>query len=152
MSGLEGTEAGPAGHSGREAVSKEATIRKVVKIHKEEELMFEGKGFHQFLDLFEMAAKNEGAGDYNKVKQVVFFDGWKELNWSKLIKETKARWGRALSKELQELAKVRLIKGRRSWRTGQVGTHYPEMKFKGEVSVEGSVYYRLFGGENEIMR
>lgn len=102
MSGLGGTEAGPAGPSGREA-----TIRKVVKIPKEEELMFDGKGFHQFLDLFEMAAENEGAEDYDKVKQVIFFckgrdlkeevmemEGWRELDWGKLVKEMKARWRR----------------------------------------------------------
>ncbi|CAH7689776.1 hypothetical protein PPACK8108_LOCUS24913 [Phakopsora pachyrhizi] len=58
MSGLGGTEAGIAGPS-----RSETTIRKVVKIPKEEELMFDGKGFHQFLDMFEMAAENEGAGD-----------------------------------------------------------------------------------------
>ncbi|KAI8446613.1 hypothetical protein BY996DRAFT_6522296 [Phakopsora pachyrhizi] len=67
---------------------------------------FDGKGFHQFLHLFEMAAENEGAGDYKKVKQIMFFckgrdlkeeimeiDGWKELDWAKLVKEMKARWG-----------------------------------------------------------
>ncbi|KAI8451537.1 hypothetical protein BY996DRAFT_6585229 [Phakopsora pachyrhizi] len=101
-SGLEGTEAGPAGPSWREA-----TIRKVVKIPKEEELMFDGKGFHQFLDMFEMAAENEGAEDYDKVKQVIFFckerdlqeevmeiESWRELDCGKLFKEMKARWGR----------------------------------------------------------
>lgn len=234
MSGLGGTEAGPAGPSGREA-----TIRKVVKIPKEEELMFDGKGFHQFLDLFEMAAENEGAEDYDKVKQVIFFckgrdlkeevmemEGWRELDWGKLVKEMKARWGRyrpaprytiqelwtavdgwekkggvsskgdyeefsyffdtrlkylekegtfrnedeacpllwrALSKELQEMAKVRLIKGKKMVENRSGGYSLPtlkelklavdaEMKFKGEVSVEGSVYYRPFQGENEIMR
>ncbi|CAH7681744.1 hypothetical protein PPACK8108_LOCUS14398 [Phakopsora pachyrhizi] len=202
-----------------------ATIRKVVKIPKEEESMFDGKGFHQFLDLFEMAAKNEGAEDYDKVKQVIFFykgrdlkeevmemKGWRELDWGKLVKEMKARCGRyrpaprytiqelwtavdgwekkggvsskgdyeefshffdtrlkylekegtfrnedkacpllwrALSKELQEMAKFRLIKGKKMVENRSVDA---EMKFKGEVSVEGSVYYRPFQGENEIMR
>ncbi|KAI8452072.1 hypothetical protein BY996DRAFT_6609934 [Phakopsora pachyrhizi] len=73
----------------------------------EEELMFDGKGFHQFLDLFEMAGENEGAEDYDKVKQVIFFckgrdlkeevmemECWRELDWGKLVKEMKARWGR----------------------------------------------------------
>ncbi|CAH7669387.1 hypothetical protein PPACK8108_LOCUS4003 [Phakopsora pachyrhizi] len=213
MSGLGGTEAGPAGPSGRETIS-----RKVVKIPKEEELMFDGKGFHQFLDLFEMAAENEGAEDYDKVKQVIFFckgrdlkeevmemEGWRELDWGKLVKEMKASpkkkggvsskgdyeefsyffdtrlkylekegtfrnedeacpllW-RALSKELQEMAKVRLIKGKKMVENRSGGYSLPtlkelklavdaEMKFKGEVSVEGSVYYRPFQGENEIMR
>ncbi|CAH7690139.1 hypothetical protein PPACK8108_LOCUS25389 [Phakopsora pachyrhizi] len=102
MSGLGGTEAGPAGTS-----RSEATIRKVVKIPKEEELIFDGKGLHQFLDLFEMVAVNEGAEDYDKVKQVKFFykgrdlkeevmemEGWRELYWGKLVKEMKARLGR----------------------------------------------------------
>ncbi|CAH7687293.1 hypothetical protein PPACK8108_LOCUS22059 [Phakopsora pachyrhizi] len=234
MSGLGGTEAGPAGPSGREA-----TIRTVVKIPKGEELMFDEKGFHQFLDLFEVAAENEGAEDYDKVKQVIFFckgrdlkeevmemEVWREHDWGKLVKEMKARWGRyrpaprytiqelwtavdcwekkrgvsskgdyeefsyffdtslkylekegtfrnedeacpllwrALSKELQEMAKVRLIKGKKMVENRSGGYSLPtlkelklavdaEMKFKKEVSGEGSVYYRPFQGENEIMR
>lgn len=70
---------------------------------------------------------------------------------------------RALSKELQEMAKVRLIKGKKMVENRSGGYSLPtlkelklavdaEMKFKGEVSVEGSVYYRPFQGENEIMR
>ncbi|KAI8461295.1 hypothetical protein BY996DRAFT_6471975 [Phakopsora pachyrhizi] len=192
---------GLAGPSGREA-----TIRKVVKIPKEEELMFDGKEFHQFLDLFEMAAKNEGVGDYNKVKQVVFFCKGRDLKEEVLVKEMKARWGRyrtaprytilelwtavdgwekkggvsskgdyeefsyffdtrlkylvkegtfrnedeacsllwrALSKELQEMAKFRLIKGKKMVENRSGGYSLPtlkELKFKGIVSVEGSVY------------
>ncbi|CAH7672488.1 hypothetical protein PPACK8108_LOCUS7300 [Phakopsora pachyrhizi] len=234
MSGSGGTEAGPAGPS-----RSEATIRKVVKIPKEEESMFDGKGFHQFLDLFEMAVENKEAEDYDKVKQAILFckgsdlkeevmemEGWRELDWGKLVKEKKARWGRyrlaprytiqelwtavdgwekkggvsskgdyeelsyffdtrlkylekegtfrnedeacpllwrALSKELQEMAKVRLIKGKTMVENRSGGYSLPtlkelklavdaEMKFKGEVSVEGSVYYRPFQGENKIMR
>ncbi|CAH7687644.1 hypothetical protein PPACK8108_LOCUS22450 [Phakopsora pachyrhizi] len=70
---------------------KESTIRKVVKIPMEE---------IDFLDLIEMAAENEGAGDYDKVTQVVFFckgrdlKEEKELDWAKLVKVMKARWGR----------------------------------------------------------
>ncbi|CAH7686504.1 hypothetical protein PPACK8108_LOCUS21159 [Phakopsora pachyrhizi] len=230
MSGLEGTEAGPAGPavpSGREA-----TIRKVMKIPKEEELMYDGKGFRRFFDLFGMTAESKGAGDHNKVKQVVFFckgkdlkeeamemDGWQELDWGNLVKEMKARWGRyrpatmytiqelwtlvdvsskgdyeefsyyfntrlkyleregtfrnekeactllwrALSKKMQEIANVRLIKGKKMVENRSGGYSLPtlkglklavdgEMKFKEEVSVEGSIYYRPFQAENEIMR
>ncbi|KAI8451171.1 hypothetical protein BY996DRAFT_6535090 [Phakopsora pachyrhizi] len=219
MSGFGGHEAGPAGPS-----RGEATIRKAVKIPEEEELMFDGKGFHQFLDLFKMAAENEGAEDYNKVKQVVFFckgwdlkeevmeiEGWRELDWGKLVKEMKVRWGRyrpaprytiqelwkavdgwekkkgvsskgdyeefsyffdprlkylekegtfrnedeacpllwrAVSKELQKMAKVRLIKGKKMVVNRSGGYSLPtlkelrlavdaDMKFKGEVLVEG---------------
>ncbi|KAI8449572.1 hypothetical protein BY996DRAFT_6511379 [Phakopsora pachyrhizi] len=68
-----------------------------------------------------------------------------------------------LSKELQEMAKVRLIKGKKMVENRSGGYSLStlkelklavdaEMKFKGEVSVEGSVYYRPFQGENEIMR
>ncbi|CAH7675021.1 hypothetical protein PPACK8108_LOCUS9984 [Phakopsora pachyrhizi] len=188
MSGLGGTKAGPPGPS-----RSEATSRKVVKIPKEEESMFDGK------------AENEGAEDYDKVKQVICFckgrdlkeevmkmEGWRELDWGKLVKEMKARWGlkcqpqekkggvsskgfyeefsyffytrlKALFKELQEMVKVKLIKGKKMVENRSGGYSLPtpkvlklavdaEMKFKGEVSVEGSVYYRPFQGENEIMR
>ncbi|CAH7688108.1 hypothetical protein PPACK8108_LOCUS23019 [Phakopsora pachyrhizi] len=192
MSGLGGTEAGPAGPS-----RSEATIRKVVNIPKEEKLIFDGKGFHQFLHLFEMQLRMKGQRTMTRdlKEEVMEMKGWREIYWGKLVKEMKARWGRyrpaprytiqefwtavdgwekkggvsskgkyeerkeqtfrnedeacpllwrALSKELQEMAKFSLIKGKKMVENRSGGYSFStlkelklavnaEMKFKGEI-------------------
>ncbi|CAH7688541.1 hypothetical protein PPACK8108_LOCUS23508 [Phakopsora pachyrhizi] len=116
-----------------------------------------------------MAAENKEAEDYDKELWTAV-DGW-EKKGGYLEKEGIFRnedeacpliW-RALSKELQEMAKVRLIMGKKMVENRSGGYSFPtlkelklavdaEMKFQGEVSAEGSIHYRPFQGENEIMR
>ena len=68
---------------------------------------FDGRDFLRFLDLYECAADVDGASDYDKSRQIIFFfkgddlkdelremEGYQNRDWSLLVREMKARWGR----------------------------------------------------------
>ena len=66
---------------------------------------FDGRDFLRFLDLYECAADVDGASDYDKSRQIIFFfkgddlkdelremEGYQNRDWGLLVREMKARW------------------------------------------------------------